>query len=135
MKKKLKQRLHFRYDQLLCNVLISFGLKYTQLFCRWNIGWYVYMSLHQPVFLFWKFNFMQKWEMHFNDVMVLIDSITKFCLSLLVCTNGLSYLGEETQPTLCIKVTPNQPGVGDHKRNKEQLWHRIQSVRTFTNLQ
>ena len=33
----------------------------------------------------------------------MIDSITKLCLSLLVCTNGLSYSGEETRPTLCIK--------------------------------
>ncbi len=34
----------------------------------------------------------------------MIDSITKLCLSLLVCTNGLSYSGEETRPTLCIKA-------------------------------
>jgi len=67
--------------------------------------------------------------------MVMIDSITKLCLSLLVCTNGLSYSGEETRPTLCIKATPNQSGVRDHKQNKHQLLHRIQSVRTFTNLQ
>ncbi len=64
----------------------------------------------------------------------MIDSITKLCLSLLVCTNGLSYSGEETRPTLCIKATPNQSGVRDHKQNKQQLLHRIQSVRTFTNL-
>ncbi len=33
----------------------------------------------------------------------MIDSITKLCLSLSVCTNGLSYSGEETRPKLCIK--------------------------------
>ncbi len=33
------------------------------------------------------------------------------------------------------KATPNRSGVRDHKRNKHQLLHRIQSVRTFTNLQ
>ena len=33
----------------------------------------------------------------------MIDSITKLCLSLLVCKNGLSYWGKETQPTLCTK--------------------------------
>jgi len=33
----------------------------------------------------------------------MIDSKTKLCLSLLVCTNGLSYSGEEIRPTLCIK--------------------------------
>ncbi len=33
------------------------------------------------------------------------------------------------------KATPNQSGVRDHKQNKHQLLHRIQSVRTFTNLQ
>jgi len=36
-------------------------------------------------------------------VIIMIDSITKLCLSLLVCTNGLSYSGKETWPTLCIK--------------------------------
>jgi len=38
-----------------------------------------------------------------NFLIVMIDSITKLCLSLLVCTNGLSYLGEETRPLLCKK--------------------------------
>jgi len=33
----------------------------------------------------------------------MIGSITKLCLSLLLCTNGLSYSCEETQPTLCLK--------------------------------
>jgi len=75
------------------------------------------------------------WSLNYLIIIVMIDSITKLCLSLLVCTNGLSYSGEETQPTLCIKATPNQPGVRDDKRNKHQLLHRIQSVRTFTNLQ
>jgi len=68
-------------------------------------------------------------------IIVMIDSITKLCLSLLVCTNGLSYLGEETWPTLCIKATPNQSGVRDDKRNKHQLLHRRERVGTFTNLQ
>ena len=61
---------------------------------------------------------------------VMIDSITKLCLSLLVCTNGLSYSGEETRPTLCIKATPQQTGVRNDKRNKHQLLHRIASVKT-----
>ncbi len=38
-----------------------------------------------------------------SEIIVMIDSITKLCLSLLLCTNGLSYSGEETRPTLCIK--------------------------------
>jgi len=33
------------------------------------------------------------------------------------------------------KATPNQTGVRYLTRNKHQLLHRIQSVRTFTNLQ
>jgi hypothetical protein len=60
---------------------------------------------------------------------VMIDSITKLCLSLLVCANGLSCSGEETRPTLGIKAMPNQSGIRDHKQNKQQLLHRIQSVR------
>jgi len=36
-------------------------------------------------------------------IIVMIDSITKLCLSLSVCTNGLSYSCEETWPKLCIK--------------------------------
>jgi len=70
-----------------------------------------------------------------NGGIVMIDSITKLCLSLFVCTNGLSYSGEETPPTLCIKATPNRSGVRYEKQNKHQLLHRIQSVRTVTNLQ
>ncbi len=66
---------------------------------------------------------------------VMIDSITKLCLSLSVCTNGLSYSGEETRPQAVYKATPNQSGIRDLKRNKQQLLHRIQSVWTFTNLQ
>ncbi len=33
------------------------------------------------------------------------------------------------------KATPNRSSVGDLKQNKHQLLHRIQSVKTFTNLQ
>ncbi len=65
----------------------------------------------------------------------MIDSITELCLSLLLCTNGLSYSGEETRPTLCISDAKLRSGVKDLERNKHQLVHRIQSVWTFTNLQ
>jgi len=47
----------------------------------------------------------------------------------------LSYLAEETWPTLCLKGRQANFGVSSLGTNKDQLLHRIQSVRTFTNLQ
>jgi len=49
--------------------------------------------------------------------------------------NGLSYLGKETRPKLCLKRRQANSGISSLGRNKDQLLHRIQSVRTFTNLQ
>ncbi len=61
----------------------------------------------------------------------MIDSITRsFCLRHYL-QNGLSYLGEETLPKLCLK---SYSGVRSLGTNKDQLLHRIQSIRTFTNL-
>jgi len=63
------------------------------------------------------------------------DRINKLVfLSPSFCTNGLSYSGKETQPTLCIKDAKPRSGVVDLRQNKHQLLHRMQSVRTFTNL-
>ncbi len=64
----------------------------------------------------------------------MIDSITRLDLSLLVCKRSVC-LGEETRPKTVYKATPSQTGARDPKGNKHQLLHRIQSVRTFTNLQ
>jgi len=50
-----------------------------------------------------------------------------FCLCH-VCRNGLSYLGEETWPTLCKSDGKQRFGVRDLEWNKHQLLHRIQSV-------
>jgi hypothetical protein len=77
---------------------------------------------------------LQSCSVYINDI-VMIDSITKLCLSLSVCTNGLSYSGEENSTQAVYKATGNQSGVRDLKRNKQQLLHRIQSVQTFTKLQ
>jgi len=66
---------------------------------------------------------------------VKIDSRTwSFCLCQYV-QNGLSYLGEETRPKLCLKGRQANPGISSLGTNKHQFLHRIQSVRTFTNLQ
>jgi len=66
---------------------------------------------------------------------VKIDSRTRsFCLHQYV-QNGLSYSGEETQPTLCLNDAKLRSSVKDLERNKQQLLHRIQSIRTFTNFQ
>jgi len=64
----------------------------------------------------------------------MIDSITRLDLSLLVCKQSIC-LGEETRPKTVYRATPSQTGVRYLRRNKHQLLHRIQSVRTFTNLQ
>jgi len=64
----------------------------------------------------------------------MIDSITRsFCLRHYV-QNGLSYLGEETQPKLCLKRCQANSGFRSLGTNKHQLLHRIQSVRAFTKL-
>jgi len=65
----------------------------------------------------------------------MIDSITNSVCLCYYVQNGLSYSGEETRPKLCIKWRQARSGVIDPKRKKHQLLHRIQSVRTFTNLQ
>jgi len=44
-------------------------------------------------------------------------------------------LGRGNSTHAVYKATPNRSGAEDLKRNKHQLLHRIQSVRTFTNLQ
>jgi len=65
----------------------------------------------------------------------MIDSITK-TLSISISMykrSTLLWRGNSTQAV--YKATPNQSGVGNLKRNKHQLLHRIQSIRTFTNLQ
>ncbi len=70
-----------------------------------------------------------------NKIIIKIDSRTRsFCLCQYV-QNGLSYLGEETQPKLCLKWRQANSGVSSLGTNKHQLSHRIQSVWTFTNLQ
>jgi len=63
-----------------------------------------------------------------------LDSrIRSFCFCQYV-QNDLSYSGEETQPKLCLKGCQANSGVSSLRANKDQLLHRIQSVRTFTNL-
>jgi len=65
-----------------------------------------------------------------HDSIVMIDSITRsFCLRHYV-QNGLSYLGEETRPKMCINDAKRRPGVPDLEQNKHQLLHRIASVKT-----
>jgi len=51
-------------------------------------------------------------------------------LSPSLCTNGLSYLGKETRPKLCINDAKLRSGILDLERNKHQLLHRIASVKT-----
>jgi len=61
---------------------------------------------------------------------VKIDSITpSFCLHHYV-QNGLSYLAEETRPTLCKPMPSSQLGIRSKRTNKHQLLHRIASVKT-----
>jgi len=45
--------------------------------------------------------------------------------------NGLSYLAEETRPTLCKMTQSLQLGFGSEEPNKHQLLHIIQSVWPF----
>ncbi len=61
---------------------------------------------------------------------IMIDSINRsFCLRHYV-QNGLSYLGEETWPKLCLKRRQANSGVRSFGTNKYQLSHRITSVKT-----
>jgi len=61
---------------------------------------------------------------------VMIDSISRsFCLRHYV-QNGLSYLGQETQPKLCLKRCQANPGVRSLGTNKHQFLHRITSIET-----
>jgi len=63
-------------------------------------------------------------------IIVKIDSITRsFCLRHYV-RNGLSYLGKETQPKLCINDAKLKAGILDLEQNKHQLLHRIASIKT-----
>jgi len=60
----------------------------------------------------------------------MIDSRTQsFCLCYYV-QNGLSYLGKETQPTLCRRTPNVKLGLRSQERNKHQLLHRIATVKT-----
>jgi len=68
-------------------------------------------------------------------IIVKIDSrIWSFCLCQYV-QNGLSYMGEEIQPELCLKGRQANSGISSLGTNKHELLRRIQSIRTFTNLQ
>ena len=68
-------------------------------------------------------------------IIVIIDSVTySFCLRHCV-QNSLSYTGKETQPTLCKKTPSVQRWPQTSRTNKDQLLHRIQSIKTITNLQ
>jgi len=73
--------------------------------------------------------------MEIGTYIVKIDSRTRsFCLCQYV-QNGLSYSGKETRPKLCLKGRQADSGIRSLGTNKHQLLHRIQSVRSFTNLQ
>jgi len=66
-------------------------------------------------------------DTHTHNI-VKIDSRTRsFCLCQYV-QNGLSFLGEETQPKLCLKGRQANSGISSLGTNKHQLLHRIQSV-------
>ncbi len=66
---------------------------------------------------------------------IMIDSITRsFCLCHCV-QNGPSYPGKETQLTLCIEMPSVQNQHQISRNDKHQLLHRLQSLKTITNLQ
>jgi hypothetical protein len=68
-------------------------------------------------------------------IIVKKDSITgSFCLHHYV-QNGLHYSGGETQPTLCLKGHQGKLGITSLGTSKDRVFHRIQSIQTFTNLQ
>jgi len=70
-----------------------------------------------------------------GKIIVKIGSRTRSFCPCHYVQNGLSYPGEETRPKLCLKGRQANFGVSSLGTNKDQLLHRIQSVRTFTNLQ
>jgi len=73
---------------------------------------------------------ISKFNFHMKKLIVKTDSIIpSFCLHHL-CRNGLSYLGEETQPTLCKSDAKQSFCIGDLEQNKQQMLHRIKSIRT-----
>ncbi len=80
------------------------------------------------------FNFENDFQKR-TQCTVKIDSRTRsFCLCQYV-QYSLSYSGKETRPKLCLKRRQANSGIRSLGTNKHQLLHRIQSVRTFTNLQ
>ncbi len=67
-------------------------------------------------------------ERSFVSFIVKRDSmIWSFCLRHYV-QNGLSYLGKETLPTLCLKGRQSRFGISSLGTNKDQLLHRIPKV-------
>ncbi len=56
-------------------------------------------------------------------------------LSPSLCTKQSILLGRGNSTTLCLKGRQANSGVRTIGTNNDQLLHRIQSVRTFTNLQ
>jgi len=58
-----------------------------------------------------------------------------FSLSPSICTKRYILLGRGNLTKLCLKGRQANSGVGPIGTNKDQLLHRIQSIRTFTNLQ
>jgi len=75
-------------------------------------------------------DFYQKNRVWIHHIIVMIDSITcSFCLRHYV-QNGLSYLGKETWPKLCLKRRQANSGVASFGTNKHQLLHRIASIKT-----
>ncbi len=77
--------------------------------------------------VFWQ---MKKSHATLKNIIIKIDLVTpSFCLHHYV-RNGLSYLAEETQPTLCKPTPSSQLGIRSKRTNKHQLLHRITSVKT-----
>ena len=56
-------------------------------------------------------------------------------LSLSLCTKRSILFGRGNSTKLCLKGRQANTGVTSIGTNKDQLLHRIQSVRIFTNLQ
>ncbi len=58
------------------------------------------------------------------------DSITNSACLCYYVQNGLSYSGNDTQLMLCKTNAKPRSGIRDLKQNKQQLLHRLPSVRT-----